>query len=233
MSDTLYTRRFRFSALFGGLAALTLLASCSDGGSTAPEPADTGASTPTETVPVDVDMVSGDIIQGNPESPVTVIEYASMTCSHCASFHKFTYPRLKENYIDTGKIQFVFREFPLDTYALEASLMARCGGKDRYFDIVHETFVRQEEWVLGRSPSTIRRKLMNIGADMGITEGMYETCQENEAIKKQIAAKAAQARTRYDVSGTPAIVINGKLFDQAPNYNNIARHIEDLLANNQ
>jgi protein-disulfide isomerase len=184
--------------------------------------------------PVDApEIAMGDMILGNSASPVTIIEYASMTCSHCASFHKHTYPRLKENYIDTGKIQFVFREFPLDTYALEASIMARCAGEERYFDVVSGLFERQEEWILPRTASKIRAAMRGIGADLGVTREMNEACQDNEAVQKRIAAKRNEAVNRYKVTGTPALVINGKLFEQGVGYNNVARHIEELLAANQ
>lgn len=184
--------------------------------------------------PVDApEIAMGDMILGNSEAAVTVIEYASMTCSHCASFHKHTFPRLKENYIDTGKIQFVFREFPLDTYALEASIMARCAGEDRYFEVMKGLFDRQQEWILPRTPSKIRAAMRGIGADLGVTREMNEACQDNEAVQKRIAAKRNEAVNRYKVTGTPALVINGKLYDGGVSYNNVARHIEELLAAGQ
>ncbi len=234
MTDTLYKRPFSPLAAFAGLALLAVLAGCGNENATASDSkidVSVEAQGPASEIAPKIAM--GDMMQGNPESPVTVIEFASMTCSHCAGFHKHVYPRLKENYIDTGKINFVFREFPLDAYALEASIMARCAGKDRYFEVVHEVFVRQEEWILASSPSKIRSRLRAIGEDLGITASMYETCQENEALQKRIAAKAAEGRTRYDVSGTPAIVVNGQLVEGGANYNTLAKHIEGLLSGDQ
>jgi len=234
MTHTLYNRPIRRLALWAGLSAIALLTACSDDANTQQVESEINDVTVVEIASIDApELAMGDMMLGDPAAPITLIEYASMTCSHCAGFHKGTFPRLKENFIDTGKIQFVFREFPLDVYALEASIMARCAGADRYFDVVHEIFVRQEEWILSRSPSAIRRNLQNIGEDMGITEEMNETCQENEALQKRIAAKAAEGRTRYEVAGTPAVVINGKLFEGAPNYNNLARYLEDILAGDQ
>jgi protein-disulfide isomerase len=230
MTDTLYKRSLSPLTAFAGLALLAVLAGCTDENASA---SDTETRISTEAQGPAPEIAMGDMMQGNPNSPVTVIEYASMTCSHCAGFHKHTYPRLKENYIDTGKINFVFREFPLDAYALEASIMARCAGEDRYFEIVHEVFERQEEWILASSPSKIRNRLRGIGEDLGITESMYKTCQDDEALQKRIAAKAAEGRTRYDVNGTPAIVVNGQLVEGGANYNNLARHIEGLLESDQ
>jgi protein-disulfide isomerase len=213
---------------------LAVLTGCSDASTSASDPGtDLQTDATVEAAGPVPELAMGDMMQGNPEALVTVIEYASMTCSHCAGFHEFAYPRLKEEYIDTGKIHFVFREFPLDAYALEASIMARCAGEDRYFEVVHEVFVRQEEWILARGPSEIRSRLRSIGEDMGITEDMYQTCQENEALQKRIAAKAAEGRTRYEISGTPAIVVNGQLLEGGANYNNLARHIESILSGQQ
>jgi protein-disulfide isomerase len=236
MTHTLYNRPSHTLTLFAGLTLFALLGACSDEPTAAPStPAQAADQANPDATAANSwpELAMGDMILGDATAPITVIEYASMTCSHCAGFHKGTFPRLKENFIDTGKIQFVFREFPLDVYALEASIMARCAGADRYFEVVHEIFARQEEWILSRSPRTIRRNLQNIGEDMGVTEEMNATCQENEALQKRIAAKAAEGRTRYEVAGTPAVVINGKLFVGAPNYNNLARHIEDILAGDQ
>lgn len=241
MTHTIYSRTktvTRKALKMGTLLAFAgFLSACGSGedSTSSTSHSETGAAqASTTTAPVDApEIAMGDMILGNSESPVTVIEYASMTCSHCASFHKHTYPRLKENYIYTGKIQFVFREFPLDTYALEASIMARCAGEDRYFDLVSGLFERQEEWILPRTASKIRAAMRRVGADLGVTEEMNEICQDNEAVQKRIAAKRNEAVNRYKVTGTPALVINGKLFEQGVSYNNVARHIEELLAAGQ
>ena len=241
MTDTLYKRPFSKLALFASFALVAFLGACSEETPAVQDQPAASVEQQSETTSPAADptqgdapeLAIGDMILGSADAPITVIEYASMTCSHCATFHENTYPRLKENYIDTGKIQFVFREFPLDAYALEASIMARCAGADRYFELVHEIFVRQEDWILARSPKSIRRSLQNIGEDMGVTEEMNDICQDNEALQKRIAAKAAEGRTRYEVSGTPALVINGKLFEGTPNYNNVARYLEEILAGDQ
>src|SRR6266566_8249929 len=92
----------------------------------------------------------GDEIQGQADAPVTIVEYASMTCPHCSHFHETTYPELKKKYIDTGKVRFIFREFPLDQLAAAAFMLARCGAKERYFPMVETLFQQQRTWAVQR-----------------------------------------------------------------------------------
>lgn len=171
----------------------------------------------------------GDMVLGSADAPVTVIEYASMTCSHCADFHRFAFKRLKENYVDTGKIRLVFREFPLDQYALEASVFARCAGDDRFFDVVDMLFEKQLEWV---TASNIGGKLRSYALGEGLGEDEYEACQENEVLLKRLAARRIEGRETYGVSATPSLVINGKLYEGSRRYAHLAAFIDDLLAGN-
>src|SRR5439155_18141168 len=90
----------------------------------------------------------GDNSLGSPDAPVTIVEYASMTCPHCAHFHETAFPELKKKYIDTGKVRFIFREFPLDSLALAGSMLARCAGTDRFFPMIETLFAQQKEWVV-------------------------------------------------------------------------------------
>jgi protein-disulfide isomerase len=168
----------------------------------------------------------GDMTLGNPDAPVTLIEYASMTCSHCANFNEFTFQKLKENYIDTGKIFYVFREFPLDRYALEASLMARCAGEDKYFEIVDRLFREQRTWITQQNISAAIRA---IGRDYGVDSKKYDACQSDEKLLARIGAKVTEAQKRYGVRGTPAIIINGKLLEAGPSYPNVAAAIDDAM----
>jgi protein-disulfide isomerase len=97
----------------------------------------------------------GDQSLGKDDAPVTIIEYASMTCPHCAKFHEITYPELKKRYIDTGKVRFIFREFPLDPVAATAFMMARCAPKDKYFPLIEVLFQQQETWAVGPPASPL------------------------------------------------------------------------------
>lgn len=171
----------------------------------------------------------GDMVLGSADAPITLIEYASMTCSHCADFHKFSFKRLKENYVDTGKVRLVFREFPLDQYALEASVFARCAGEDRYFDVVDMLFEKQLEWVTSRN---ISGTLRSYGLAEGLGEDEYKACQENEVLLKRLAARRIEGRETYGVSATPSLVINGKLYEGSRQYALLAAFLDNLLAGN-
>src|SRR5262245_21089582 len=109
---------------------------------------------------------------GDPKAPVTIIEYASMSCPHCAAFHESTYPDLKKKYIDTGKVRFIFREFPLDQLAAAAFMLARCGDKDRYFGMIEILFAQQRDWVVQRP----LQPLMGIAKQAGLSEQQFNEC---------------------------------------------------------
>src|SRR6202163_3599537 len=111
----------------------------------------------------------GDESLGSANAPVTIIEYASMTCPHCAHFHETTFPELKKKYIDTGKVRFIFREFPLDQLAAAGAMLARCAGKDKYFPMVETLFQKQREWVVQRPLAP----LMAISKQAGLSEQAF------------------------------------------------------------
>jgi hypothetical protein len=123
----------------------------------------------------------GEMVLGAENAPVTIIEYASMTCGHCAEFHNKTYPRLKERYIDTGKVRFIFREFPLDPLAAGAFMLARCAGKDdtgKYFALVETLFHQQRDWVVQRPLGPLK----SIAKQAGFTEQAFEQCLANQQV---------------------------------------------------
>jgi protein-disulfide isomerase len=118
----------------------------------------------------------GDEALGTPNAPLTVIEYSSMTCPHCAEFHLNTFPGVKKRYIDTGKVRFIFREFPLDSLAVAASVLARCAGSGNYFRVVDMLFARQKEWmVLQPLPP-----LLSIANQAGFTKQSFDECLANK-----------------------------------------------------
>jgi protein-disulfide isomerase len=149
----------------------------------------------------------GDMILGNENAPVTIIEYASMTCPHCAHFHKETYPELKKKYIDTGKVRFIFREFPLDQLAAAAFMLARCGGKDRYFPLIETLFQQQQDWVVQRPLAPLQA----ISKQAGISEQGFNECLKNQQVLDGIE-DVRQRATKLGVQSTPTFFINGKLF---------------------
>src|SRR5690242_13662638 len=126
-----------------------------------------------------------DLVQGKADAPVTIIEYASMTCPHCANFHKGTYPALKEKYIDTGKVRFIFREFPLDELAVAASMLARCAGSpEKSMAMIDVLFASQDKWAV-RQPIPV---LKQIAKQAGITEKAFDDCLKDQKLYDNIMA---------------------------------------------
>src|SRR5262245_46064913 len=120
----------------------------------------------------------GDMALGDEKAPVTIIEYASMTCPHCAAFHATTYPELKKRYIHTGKVRFIFREFPLDQLALAAFLIARCAGPDKYFPMIDTLFQQQKEWLVQKPLAP----LLAIAKQAGMSEQAFNECLQNQKL---------------------------------------------------
>lgn len=149
----------------------------------------------------------GDRVLGPKQAPVTVVEYASATCPHCANFHKDTFPALKKEYIDTGKIRFIFREFPFDDLALAAFMLARCAPEDKYFPMLDVLFEKQHVWAR-KNP---REELLKISKLAGFTEESFDKCLKNEKIAKGIYTIRETAAKKFGVNSTPTFFINGKL----------------------
>jgi len=148
----------------------------------------------------------GDMALGDEKAPVTIIEYASMTCPHCANFHETTYPELKKKYIDTGKVRFIFREFPLDQLAAAAFMLARCGGKERYFPMVETLFQQQRTWAVQRP----LQPLMAIGKQAGLSVSGFNECLKNQQVLDGIEDVRKRAAEKLNVQSTPTFFVNGK-----------------------
>jgi len=145
---------------------------------------------------------------GAADAPVTVVEYASMTCPHCARFHTDELPGIKAAFIDTGRVRLVFSEFPLDRLALAASKMARCGGEERFFAFIGLLFEKQHEWAGDPDPIVALRRLAKVG---GLGASEFDACLVDEALEKGILKTALDASENHDVKSTPSFVINGEL----------------------
>jgi protein-disulfide isomerase len=169
-----------------------------------PAPAQGSAS-----VPIDELMAKEslpDIVQGKADAPVTIVEYASMTCSHCAAFHKETYPTLVKNYIDTGKVRFILREFPLDPLAAAGFMLARCSG-DKRNDMVDLLFDKQADWAFTQKPL---EALANLVKQTGMGQDSFNKCINNQALYDQINQVRDRAAQKFGVEATPTFFINGK-----------------------
>lgn len=147
----------------------------------------------------------GEIILGDAAAPVTIIEYASMSCPHCANFHKLFLPDLKSQYLDTGKAKLVLRDFPLNKPAVEGALLARCVSPLAYWAIVDQLFSTQQQWVKEDS----LQQLSMIAATAGISAEDFTKCQANEEVKNSILSGLQQAESVFGVNSTPTFVING------------------------
>ena len=163
---------------------------------------------------------------GNKNAKIVVIEYASMTCIHCATFHKQVYPKIKKNYIDTNKIKFIFRDFPLDKQALFASVLAKCAPKDKYFNFVKLILTNQEKWI--SNDDTFMNKLRNIGKLAGLNENKINSCFKDEKMVDNIIRTRSIGEEKYNISSTPSLIINEKKYS-AMSYENFEKIIEDLI----
>ena len=149
-----------------------------------------------------------DLVLGKADAPVTIIEYASMTCPHCANFHKTTYPALKTKYIDTGKVRFIFREFPLDDLAAAASMLARCAGPDKAMTLIDVLFASQDKWAGVREPIP---PLLQIAKQAGFTQASFDECLKDQKLYNNILAVRERGSKEYKVESTPTLFVNGKL----------------------
>lgn len=150
----------------------------------------------------------GEIVLGPANANVTIIEYASMSCGHCAEFHKTVYPKLKSEYIDTNKVRFIFREFPLDIKAAAGAMLARCVGKDdpnKYFAIVDTLFATQNDWVMQNTTEQLKR----IGKQAGMSDQSFNECLSNQSMLDALKKGQDFAYEKLKVDSTPTFFVNG------------------------
>jgi protein-disulfide isomerase len=167
----------------------------------------------------------GEQILGNPQAPITIIEYASMTCPHCAHFHETVYPELKKQYIDTGKVRFIFREFPLDALAAAGFMLARCAGPDKYFPMIETLFAQQKEWVVQKP----LEPLLAIARQAGFTKESFDACLANQQVLEGIEQVRTKAVQKFQVNSTPTFFLNGKMLRGAPTMDDLTKQIEAYL----
>ncbi|NRB00227.1 MAG: DsbA family protein [Rhodobacteraceae bacterium] len=166
---------------------------------------------------------------GNPDAPVTVIEYASFTCPHCKRFHESTFKELKENYIDTGRIHFIYREVYFDRFGLWAGMVARCGGEERYFGITDLIYEQQSEWTAGDDPAMVADNLRRIGRTAGLTDDEVNACLQDGDKAQALVALYQENAVADDVSGTPTFIINGDSYSNM-SYADFSRILDEKLS---
>jgi protein-disulfide isomerase len=167
---------------------------------------------------------NGEMALGPENAKVTIVEYASASCPHCAEFHKTTYQDLKKDYIDTGKVRFVFREFPLNEPALAAFMLARCAPKDKYFPLIDMFFEQQDAWL--QAPLEGLQKIAQLA---GFTKESFDACLKNEEVAKGILAIRDKAAKDFGVDSTPTFFVNGELVKGETSIEEFRKMIDPLL----
>jgi protein-disulfide isomerase len=147
-----------------------------------------------------------DHVLGKADAPITIIEYASLTCPHCAAFERETLPKIKENWIDTGKAKLIYRDFPLDGWALRAAMVARCAPPERYFGFIEALFDSQNTWARAGNPEQALGRIAKLG---GISEDKFQSCIKDEKLADAVSASRVVAEREYGVESTPTFFVNG------------------------
>jgi protein-disulfide isomerase len=169
-----------------------------------------------------------DMVKGNSDAKVTIVEYASFTCPHCATFHKEIFPQLREQYIDTGKVKFIYREVYFDAPGLWGGLLARCVSPEKYFGIVDLLYKKQSKWASGSNEKEILNELFSIGRQVGMEDEQINKCMQNkEKSLKMIDAYLENSKIDK-ITSTPSLVINGKLL-KPNNFGDLAVEIDKIL----
>ncbi len=168
----------------------------------------------------------GDVVQGPADAKVTIIEYASLTCSHCAAFHAETYPALKQRYIDTGQVRYILREFPLDPLATAGFMLARCDGDAKYYPIVDLLFSQQKTWAYSDKPVDTLQQLMR---QAGFSQEKFEQCLRDQKVYDAVNAVRNRAAKEFNVNSTPTFFINGQRHSGNMSIADIEKIIKPLL----
>ena len=160
-----------------------------------------------------LEIAKDERILGNPAAPITIVEYASMTCPHCAHFAKEVLPELKRKWIDTGKVRLVLRDFPLDALALRAAMIQRCAPPDRFYAFADMFFADQHQWVTADDANAALARLAALG---GMSRNQFDACLKNGALENRILQGRLSASKDLGVEATPTFFINGSKFAGAP-----------------
>lgn len=170
-----------------------------------------------------------EMVLGSEDAPLTVIEYASSTCPHCKTFHEQTFKDFKANYIDTGKVRFIYREVYFDRYGLWAGLVARCGGTERYFGIMDMIFARQAEWSRAGSDFEVGESLARIGRAAGLTADEVNACMRDKELSRAMVAVYRENAEEHGIRSTPSFIIDGDLISGAMDYEEFSAIIDAKL----
>ena len=176
-----------------------------------------------------LDITEKDFVIGNEDAKITIIEYASLSCSHCADFHVNTLETLKKEYIDTGKVKMVFRDYPFNYPALLGSMVLRCIPKNYRYDYMNALFKLQTDWVNKKNKKTIQElyKIMQSG---GMTKDEYDACIYNTELENEILKGVMEAQNQFNIKSTPSFIINGKLIEGNKSIKEFRQIIDKILS---
>jgi len=176
-----------------------------------------------------LNITESDFVIGKTDAPITIIEYASMSCSHCASFHNNTLPDLKKEYIDTGKVKFVFRDFPYNFPALLGSMVMRCTPNDVRYDYMNALYKLQNQWVLKENAKTTQElyKIMQSG---GMKKADFEACINNTDLENKIIQEIIDAQEEFQIKNTPSFLVNGNLVSGNKSIKEFRQIIDKILS---
>jgi protein-disulfide isomerase len=172
-----------------------------------------------------IDKAMAERSLGRADAPITIVEYASLTCPHCATFHKETLAKIKAAFIDTGKARLIFKDFPFDGLALRAAALARCAPEDRYFSVLDVLFQQQEQWSRSRDPLGA---LAGIGKLSGMSPGLVDSCMKNEKLLDAIVQGRLEGERQHGIESTPSFIINGKKVSGALPYAEFEKILKPL-----
>jgi protein-disulfide isomerase len=199
----------RLSALIAGLAVAALAAAA-------------------QAAPMPTEQALTDRILGDPEAPITIIEYASLTCPHCADFHADTLPQIKKEWIDTGQAKLVYRDFPTAPVALAvyAAMVARCAPEDSYFKFLDVFYKQQRNWTASADPMKALAQLARLG---GMSQVDFDACTQNEELFAGIRERALDGQIEFDIQSTPSFVVNGRVIRGGMSYTDFKNILEDAV----
>ena len=203
------------SLIFAGLAAVFLLAA---------EPV--FAQTPAAASAARLE--GEDMVIGAPDAKITIIEYASLTCPHCAAFHAEAMPRLKAEFVDTGIVKFVYRDFPLDRVALTAAQIARCLPPERYFGFIDALFKQQEVWAAGRDGEAMVARVKQLARLAGLSTEKADACVADPALQNKVATMRFNGEKEFDVRGTPTLIVNGKKYTGSMEFTDLDKFLKSV-----
>jgi protein-disulfide isomerase len=168
----------------------------------------------------------GDVALGPESAKVTIVEYASLTCSHCAAFHKDTWPELKKRYVDTGQVRFILREFPLDPLAKAGFMLARCDGEAKYYPITDLLFDQQSVWAFSKKPLDALQQMMR---QAGFSKEKFESCLQDQKLYDAVDAVRKRGEEKFKVTSTPTFFINGQRVSGNMSIDELEKILKPLL----